>query len=394
MSGVQSIDDLNPNPRNPRGIKKKASKGLRKSLEKYGDLSGITFNRKTGRLVCGHQRVRELQGLGGQYRDGAIWVGEKSYAVRIVDWDEKTEREANVAANNEEIQGDWSTEIGKFLTEIKMGMSAEEFGDLRFDSLAEKLKIDFGDNGIKEDNAPEPPRNPVTKLGDVWELGRHRVVCGDAVNHTPKAETLCSDPPYSSGARRDAQKMRSTSIGTRQLNSINRDNLSSRGYIALMGIILERAAPIHAYLFTDWRMWSWAFDSLEACGLPVKAMLVWDKQHMGMGAPWRCQHELIAYASSKAANMQGGKYGNVLDFPRSDCDDHPTEKPVALVSRLLEMSSGDIVDPFLGSGTTLIAAEQLGRVCYGIEIEPAYCDVVIERWENLTNGKAKKVSSA
>ena len=140
-----TIDDLAPNPRNPRKIKDAARKGLNRSLEKFGDLSGITFNRTTGQLVCGHQRLDELRKMGGEYRDGAIWVGSREYRVRVVDWDEALEREANVAANNPQIHGDWDDTIGDYLREIQAGMSEEEFSELQFDALADELKNELGD---------------------------------------------------------------------------------------------------------------------------------------------------------------------------------------------------------------------------------------------------------
>lgn len=140
-----TIDDLVPNPRNPRKIKDAARNGLNRSLEKFGDLSGITFNRTTGQLVCGHQRLVELRKMGGEYRDGAIWVGSRNYPVRIVDWDEAFEREANVAANNKHITGEWDDTIGDYLREIHAEISEEEFGELQFDALADELKIELGD---------------------------------------------------------------------------------------------------------------------------------------------------------------------------------------------------------------------------------------------------------
>lgn len=143
MKTPNTIDDLNPRHDNPRTIKPKSKRGLKRSLEKFGNISGITFNVRTERLVCGHQRVAQLKALGGKYRDGAIWVDENEYPVRIVDWDEQTELEANIEANNQEIQGEWSKGIDEFLRELKVAMPSEDFAGLAFDSLAETLRIDF-----------------------------------------------------------------------------------------------------------------------------------------------------------------------------------------------------------------------------------------------------------
>lgn len=134
------IEDLTAKPNNPRNIREEAEHGLRASMERYGDLSGITFNKRSGQLISGHQRVEQLKGLGGVFRDGAIWVGEDRFAVRVVDWDQQTENEANVAANNPEIQGEWSSDILEFLDELKLNMNEEDFSVLRFDALDEQMR--------------------------------------------------------------------------------------------------------------------------------------------------------------------------------------------------------------------------------------------------------------
>lgn len=158
----KTIDDLEPHPRNPRRIKDAAAKGLRKSIERFGDLSGITYNARTGRLVCGHQRLQQLRELGYRYVNGVLTNGESDFPVRIVDWDEQLELEANVAANNEAIQGEWFG-LDDILREIRAGMDLEEFTDLRFDALAEQLKIQLDMDplgmGAEHDGATEIDEN-------------------------------------------------------------------------------------------------------------------------------------------------------------------------------------------------------------------------------------------
>lgn len=141
---LASIEDLTPNPRNPRTIDDEASRGLRKSLETFGDLSGVVYNRRTGRLVTGHQRIQQMKELGGQYRDGAIWIGEDSYSVRVVDWPEEKEKAALVTANNPKIQGVWTAEIEDILREIRVEFQ-EDFFDLGLEALADSMRI-VGEN--------------------------------------------------------------------------------------------------------------------------------------------------------------------------------------------------------------------------------------------------------
>lgn len=150
---MATIDDLAPNPNNPRNINDKAEQGLRTSMERYGDLSGITFNKQSGQLVCGHQRVHQLKSMGGVYRDGAIWIGNDCFTVRVVDWNQQIENEANVAANNPEIQGEWDSSIMSLLDELKANMPDDDFAALRFDALEEQMKA-IG-MGLSKDGATE-----------------------------------------------------------------------------------------------------------------------------------------------------------------------------------------------------------------------------------------------
>jgi DNA modification methylase len=135
-------------------------------------------------------------------------------------------------------------------------------------------------------------------------------------------------------------------------------------------------------------MWSWLYDVVEASGYPVRNMIVWDKGQMGMGFPWRAQHELIVFAKKTAAQMGDGKCGNVLTAKRTGNVNHPTEKPVELLKAILDNTPGRIYDPFVGSGTTIIAAETTGRVCVAIDIDPGYVDVAVKRWQTFTGREA------
>jgi DNA modification methylase len=193
-------------------------------------------------------------------------------------------------------------------------------------------------------------------------------------------DIVLTDPPYSSGGFQESGKS-AGSIGTRTKEKIALDNLSTRGYERLMRETLRHCNQAdEIYVFTDWRMWVYTFDSIEAAGWRVRNMLVWDKMQMGMGMPWRNQHELIVYGKRSPAQINDGKQGNVLQMRRSGNNNHPTEKPVPLLARLLGNSSGSVVcDPFAGSGSTLLAAREVGMKSIGIEVEPRYCDVIVER---------------
>jgi DNA modification methylase len=195
-------------------------------------------------------------------------------------------------------------------------------------------------------------------------------------------DCVITDPPYSSGGFQEAGKS-SGSIGTRGSETIALDNLSTRGYERLMREVLRFCNQAdEIYMFTDWRMWINTFDALEAGGWRVRNMLVWDKVQMGMGMPWRNQHELIAYGKRTPAQIIDGKRGNVLQSRRSGNANHPTEKPVGLMSQLVTNTKANtILDPFAGSGTTLVAAKQGGIKSIGIEVHERYCEVIAKRLE-------------
>jgi DNA modification methylase len=194
---------------------------------------------------------------------------------------------------------------------------------------------------------------------------------------------LLTDPPYSSGGFQESGKSGGSLTGRHKQRgeSIALDNLSTRGYQRLMREILRNCRSIdEAFIFTDWRMWISTFDALEDGGWRVRNMLVWDKQQMGMGMPWRNQHELIAYAKRTAGQIMDGKRGNVLNVRRSGNKMHPTEKPLDLCLALLENSQpGTVIDPFAGSGTTLCAAKLLGRKAIGIEMDERHAETAATR---------------
>ena len=192
------------------------------------------------------------------------------------------------------------------------------------------------------------------------------------------------DPPYSSGGFQEAGKVEG-SIGKWEVpdeDKLFNDQLSTRGYMNLMREVLRHSrTATEIAVFTDWRMWINTWDALEFSGFVMRAMLVWAKGEGGIGRPWRNAHELIAYGMRVQARKDRiAKSGNVLSVGRSRNENHPTEKPVGLVTRLIDNIEPElIVDPFMGSGTTLVAAKSLGRRAIGIEYDVRYCAVAAQR---------------
>lgn len=267
-------------------------------------------------------------------------------------------------------------------------------------ALSEALHNDLNE----PDDIPEPPEpdQTITEKGDLWILGRHRVVCGDATSEKDREllldgahpEILLTDPPYCSGGFQESGKV-TGSIGTKQADgqggyttpTISSDNLSTRGYQVLMKAILGAVDVKVAYLFTDWRMWVYLFDLVEGSGLGVRNMLVWNKKSPGMGNGWRAQHELVMFAHRTKPKWDNHKgYGNVLEATRSGNELHPTQKPVEILEKLLDNTdwAKGVLDTFGGSGTTLIAAESVGQASFIMEMEPRFVDVIVRRYIKTT----------
>ena len=227
---------------------------------------------------------------------------------------------------------------------------------------------------------------------------RHRVLCGDCTRPEDRAllldgnkpEILLTDPPYCSGGSKESQKS-TGSIGTERKNGkapkIANDILSTRGYQNLIRGALTDIPCLYAYIFTDWRMWVYLFDLVEAAGFGVKSEIVWDKGTPGMGVGWRSQHELILFGAKAATHFDGHKgYGNVLSISRSGNELHPTQKPVELLEKLVDNTdfATGVYDPFGGSGTTLAACEAYGQPSYIMELTPAFTDVIVKRYIRIT----------
>ena len=276
----------------------------------------------------------------------------------------------------------------------------QDWGVPALEGETEKGTAEVKDDDFDE-NAQEIPSR--CKLGEVWQLGEHRLMCGDSTYTkdvkrlfgTAQPYAIVTDPPYCSGGFQESGK-KSGSIGTRDNIMIANDTLSTRGYMSLIKRVVKEAGECAmAYIFTDWRMFVNLFDCMEESGYGVRNMIVWDKGTPGMGVGWRSQHEICLFASRSAEKFNPHlAQGNVIQCARTGNINHPTEKPVELIGKILRVTdmAEEVYDPFGGSGTTLIAAEQLGRRCYMMELDPHYCDVIISRWETFTGKTAQLIT--
>jgi DNA modification methylase len=395
---IVDVTKLVPNPKNPNQHPDNQIQLLGRIIRQAGWRQPITVSKRSGFIVKGHGRLAAalLEGMKEAPVDYQNYTTEaEEYADLVAD-----NRIAELAETDNKLLADIFAEIdtGEIPMELT-GYTEDEVEGL-VTALSEALHNDLNE----PDEIPETPEpeETVTQKGDLWILGRHRVVCGDATSERDREllldgahpEILLTDPPYCSGGFQESGKV-TGSIGSKQSDgkggyttpTISSDNLSTRGYQVLMKAVLGAADVKVAYLFTDWRMWVYLFDLVEGSGLGVRNMIVWNKKSPGMGNGWRAQHELVMFAHRTKPKWDNHKgYGNVLEATRSGNELHPTQKPVEILEKLLDNTdwAEGVLDPFGGSGTTLIAAESAGQPAYLMEMEPRFVDVIVRRYIKST----------
>ncbi len=395
---IVDVAKLVPNPKNPNQHPDSQIQLLGRIIRQAGWRQPITVSKRSGFIVKGHGRLAAalLEGMREAPVDYQNYTTEaEEYADLVAD-----NRIAELAETDNKLLADIFAEIdtGEIPMELT-GYTEDEVEGL-VNALSEALHNDLNE----PDEIPETPEpeETVTQKGDLWILGRHRVVCGDATSEPDREllldgahpEILLTDPPYCSGGFQESGKV-TGSIGTKQSDgkggystpTISSGNLSTRGYQVLMKAVLGAADVKVAYLFTDWRMWVYLFDLVEGSGLGVRNMIVWNKKSPGMGNGWRAQHELVMFAHRTKPKWDNHKgYGNVLEATRSGNELHPTQKPVEILEKLLDNTdwAEGVLDPFGGSGTTLIAAESAGQPAYLMEMEPRFVDVIVRRYIKAT----------
>lgn len=203
-------------------------------------------------------------------------------------------------------------------------------------------------------------------------------------------DAVVTDPPYASGTRLEAAKSSSGAMlraGRFADRPIELDQMTTTGFVWLLRAVAQSCRPMlpegGSFLsFIDWRQWPNLVGALETCNYRIQGMVVWDKGHFGLGNGFRAQHELICHASKGVPDIYDKGCGNVLSAARQEPTDHPSPKPVGLMARLIEVVTppgGIVLDPFMGSGSTLRAASDIGRRAIGIEFEERYCEIAANR---------------
>ena len=388
-----ALADLAPADYNPRRISPKAMQGLRASLTRFGELGGIVFNRRTGNLVGGHQRVKALLAL-----------GETDAEVRVVDLPVSEEKAANLALNHPGIGGEWDEALLRVVLDETARDLPTMFDELQLaDLIGEAADPEQFDGNTDPDEAPEPPAIAVSRPGDLWVLGNHRLICGDSTDAATvtrllagaKPHLMVTDPPYGveydANWRNEAKRADGTPIGAKAVGKVRNDGQSDwRGAWALFPGDVAYVWHAPGALQVS------VFESLTATNFDPRYHIVWAKSvHVIGRGNYHWRHEACWYAVRRGAvsRWQGARDQNTvweIEKPRSSETGHSTQKPVECMLRpmLNNSAKGDsIYEPFSGSGTTIIAGEMTHRHVYAVELAPEYVDVAVRRWQTYT-GKA------
>lgn len=351
---------------------------LKRSIEQFGYVEPVIWNKATGRVVGGHQRLKVL-----------IDMGIKEVDCVVVDFDEEHEKALNVALNK--ISGDWDKDkLALLITDLQASdfdVSLTGFDQNELDDL---FRDDTKD-GVHEDEfdvAAELKKPIFSKPGDLWKLGEHRVFCGDStlpetyetLMAGKQATLVITDPPYNVNYEGSAGK-------------IKNDNMANDKFYQFLLAAFTNTEKVMAndasiYVFhadTEGLNFRRAFQD---AGFYLSGCCIWKKQSLVLGrSPYQWQHEPVLYGWKKKGKHQwftGRKESTIWEFDKPKKNgDHPTMKPVPLLAYPIMNSSmtGCIVlDPFGGSGSTLIACEQTKRVCYMIELDEKFVDVIVNRY--------------
>lgn len=409
---LRSISELRPHPRNARKHSRGQILALAKVIGEVGFIVPVLVDADST-ILAGHARVEAAKHLGLTH-------------VPVILVDHLTDAQARafmLADNKLTDRSVWD--------DIKLAVELKELAELAVDfdievSGFERPEIDFRIQSLEEldsiDRADEfqlAAGQPTSALGDLWQLGGHRLLCGNALLEPDvarlmagaKATAAFTDPPYN--VRIDGHVGGKGAVHHRDFPMATGEMSEDEFTVFLMSalsIICQNTVPgAIIYGCMDWRHVSETLAAGRSSGCELLNICVWVKSNGGMGSLYRSRHEFVFVFRNgpepHCNNIQLGRFGrnrsNVWNYPggnsfarrgsKRNLELHPTVKPLLLVADAIQDSTdrGDIVlDPFLGSGTTLLAAERVGRRCFGVDLDPLYVDTAVERWQRMTGQKA------
>ena len=382
-----NISELSSDPANARKHSQRNIEAIASSLRRFGQQKPIVVD-KSNVVRAGNGTLEAARHLGWDQIDVVFTNLESSEATAFAIADNRT---AELAEWNDDVLAASLQGLDEEL-QAAAGYEGKEL---------EQILSTLDTADVIEDEVPEVPNDPTTQPGDLWLLGDHRLLCGDSTKQEDvdrlmggeRADLWLTDPPYNvayEGKTKDAL-------------TIDNDSMADADFREFLVKCFSCAFQVlkPGASFYIWHADSEGYNfrgAVHDCGEQVRQCLIWQKNVMVMGRQdYQWKHEPCLYGWKKGAShgwYSDRKQTTVLEFDRpSRSTEHPTMKPISLFSYQMANSTapqGLVYDAFLGSGTTLIAAEQLGRKCYGMELSPQYCDVIVERWQNLTGKEARR----
>jgi site-specific DNA-methyltransferase (adenine-specific) len=389
------VGDLTPYARNSRTHSDEQVAQIAASIKEFGWTNPILIDGEKG-IIAGHGRLKAAMRLGL----------EEIPAIELSHLTEIQKKALIIADNKLALNAGWDNELLSLeLEELELeglDLSLTGFGEEEINAL----KPEVVNEGLTDEDAVfEPPPEPITKPGDIWVLGRHRLMCGDStsIDHLEKlcngrqVDMWLTDPPYNvayEGKTKDALTIKNDSM----LDDIFRQFL--RDAYTAADAVMKSGAVFYIW-FADVESYNF-IGAVKDVGWKMSQILIWKKSSLILGRKdYHFKHEPCIYGWKEGAGhlwAADRKQTTILEFDKpSRNGEHPTMKPVALFEyqMLNNTKGGDIVlDSFGGSGTTLVAAEKNGRVAYLMELDPKYCDVIVKRWEEFTGQKARLENAA
>lgn len=385
---IEKLKAAEYNPRKDLKPEDEDYQKIKRSILEFGYVAPIIVNADMT-VIGGHQRLKVLKEL-----------GYEEVECNIVDLDKTKEKALNIALNK--ITGEWdNTKLEELLAELKETDIDMDMTGFTFDEVDNILKDIEGskEDDFDLDQALNEIEEPTTRPGDIWILGNNRLMCGDSTQKEQvmrlmdkqDADMLLTDPPYNvdyEGKTVDALKIENDNMTSTEFYNFLLDSFRNMFEVTKCG---SSVYVFHAD--TEGLNFRNAFN---AVGFKLAQCLVWVKNTFVMGRQdYQWRHEPILYGWKEGAGhyfINDRKQSTVLEFDKPTRNaEHPTMKPIDLLVYLIKNSSKEndlILDLFGGSGSTLIAAEQVKRRCYTMELDPKYCDVIVKRWELLTGEKA------
>lgn len=395
----RKVNELIPYINNSRTHSEEQVNQIVASINEFGFTNPLLIDEKDN-IIAGHGRLLASKKL----------KMEEVPCIVLSGLTEAQKKAYIIADNKMALNAGWDEELLKIELENLKELDFDlELTGFDVDELDDIFQTEEEQEVIEDDFDIEPPEEPKSKLGDIYQLGNHRLMCGDSTSEEDvaklmngvKADMVFTDPPYNANysSRVDINRRKPWGgILNDKMNYDDFDNFLIDLNSTLYSVLKENSS---IYECIDWKHYS-QVESIFKEAFNHKSTIIWNKNYFGLGTYYRTKYEMILFGcKGEKLNVWNGNHDemDVWDEDREKVNNyvHPTQKPLTIPARAIKNSSNvndNILDTFGGSGSTLIACEQLNRKCYMMELDPKYVDVIIKRWEEFTGKKAELLNGS